>query len=218
MEHLCAPAQRLLEGRCAHRHDHELLRIHRVGGVCAAVQNVHHGHGQTVAVYAAQKAVQGHFQRSGCGAAGCNGNGQNGVCAQIGFILGAVGPDHGGVDGVDVGSIHAHHCVCDDRVDVLHSFGHALAQITALIAVPQLQRLELTGGCAGRCAAACHGAVGQRDLRFHSGVAAGVQDLAAYNRFNFQIVHLENLLNIISFPVLPGWADGWLPVWIVVSN
>ena len=49
-----------------------------------------------------------------------------------------------------------------------------------------------------------HGAVGQRDLRFHSGVAAGVQDLAAYNRFNFQIVHLENLLNIISIPVLPG--------------
>ena len=53
-----------------------------------------------------------------------------------------------------------------------------------------------------------HGAVGQSDLRFHSGVAAGVQDLAAYNRFNFQIVHLENLLNIISFPVLPGRADG----------
>ena len=182
MEHLSAPAQRLLEGGCTHRHDHELLRIHRVGGVCAAVQNVHHGHGQTVAVYAAQKAVQGHFQRSGCGAAGCNGNGQNGVCAQIGFILGAVGPDHGGVDGVDVGSIHAHHCV------------------------------------AGRCAAACHGAVGQRNLRFHSGVAAGVQDLAAYNRFNFQIVHLENLLNIISFPVLPGWADGWLHVRIVLTN
>ena len=37
-----------------------------------------------------------------------------------------------------------------------------------------------------------------------SGVAAGVQNLAAYNRFNFQIVHLENLLNIISIPVLPG--------------
>ena len=131
---------------------------------------------------------------SGYGAAGCNGNGQNGVCAQIGFIFGAVGLDHGSVDGVDVGGIHAHNSISNDGVDVLNSLGHALAQIAALVAVPQLQSFKLTSGCAGRCAAACHSAVGQSDLRFHGGVAAGVQDLAAYNGFNFQIVHIENLL------------------------
>ena len=109
----------------------------------------------------------------------------------------------GGV-GFLVARIHAHNSISNDGVDVLNSLGHALAQIAALVAVPQLQSFKLTSGCAGRCAAACHSAVGQSDLRFHGGVAAGVQDLAAYNRFNFQIVHLENLLNIISFPVLPG--------------
>ena len=210
MEHLGAPAQRFLKGGCAHRHDHKLLRVHGVGGVCAAVQDVHHGHGQAVAVYAAQKTVQRHFQRSGCCAAGCNGHRQNGVCTQIGLILGAVCLDHGGVDGVDVGSIHAHNRVRDDRVDVLHRFGHALAQIAALVAVPQLQRLKLAGGCTGRGAAARHRAVRQRDLGFHGGVAAGVQNLAAYNRFNFQIIHLETLLNIIFSPVPPGRADGEL--------
>ena len=174
MEHLGAPAQRFLKGRCAHRHDHELLRVHGVGGVCAAVQDVHHRHRQAVAVYAAQKTVQRHFQRSGCCAAGCNGHCQNGVCAQIGLILGAVCLDHGGVHGVNVGSIHAHHCVCNDRVDVLHRLGHALAQVAALVAVSQLQRLKLAGGCTGRGAAACHGAVCQRDLGFHSRVSAGV--------------------------------------------
>ena len=174
MEHLGAPAQRFLKGGGAHRHDHELLRVHGVGGVCTAVQDVHHRHRQAIAVYTAQKTVQRHFQRSGCCAAGCNGHCQNGVCAQIGLILGAVCLDHGGVHGVNVGSIHAHHCVRNDRVDVFHRLGHALAQIAALVAVPQFQRLKLAGGCTGRGASACHSAVRQRDLGLYGGVSAGV--------------------------------------------
>ena len=210
MEHLGAPAQRFLKRGCAHRHDHKLLCIHSIRCVCAAVQNVHHGHRQAVGIYAAQKTVQRHFQRSGCCAAGCNGHRQNGVCAQIGFILGAVYLEHGSIHGVNVGSIHAHHCVRNDRVDVFHRLGHALAQIAALVAVPQFQRLKLAGGCTGRGAAARHGAVRQRDLGFYGGVAAGVQNLAANNSFNFQIIHLETLLNIIFSPILPGRADGEL--------
>ena len=202
MEHLGAPAQGFPEGGRAHRHDHELLRVHGVGGVCAAVENVHHGHGQAVAVHAAEEAVQRHFQRCGSCAAGCNGHGQNGVCAQIGLVLGAVGLDHGGVDGVDVGGIHAHNSISNDRVDVLHGLGHALAEVAALIAVAQFQRLKLAGGCTGRRTAPGNGAVGQRDLGFHGGVAAGVQNLAAHNGFNFQIVHIENLLTIISMRIV----------------
>ena len=193
MEHLGAPAQGFLEAGRTHGHDHKLLRVHGVGSVCAAVQNVHHGHGQAVAVHAAQKAVQGHFQRSGGSAAGGNGDRQNGVCAQIGFVLGAVGPEHGGINGIDVGGIHAHHCVSDDGVDVLHSLGHALAQIAALVAVAQLQSLELAGGSAGGGTAAGNRAVGQSDLGLNGGISAGVQDLAADHRFNFQIVHHSNL-------------------------
>ena len=120
MEDLSAPAQALLKGRCAHGHDHELLGVHGVGGVCAAVQDVHHGDGQAVAVHAAEEAVEGHIQRSGSSAAGSDGNGQNGVCAQLGLVLGAVGVDHSLVDGVDVGSIHADDGISDDGVDVLH--------------------------------------------------------------------------------------------------
>ena len=193
VEHLGAPAQGLFEAGRTHRHDHKLLRVHGVGGVCAAVQDVHHGHGQAVAVHAAQKTVQGHFQRSGGSAAGGNGDRQNGVCAQIGFVLGAVGPEHGGINGIDVGGIHAHHRVSDDSVDVLHSLGHAFAQIAALVAVAQLQSLELAGGSAGGGTAAGNRAVGQSDLGLNSGISAGVQDLAADHRFNFQIVHHSNL-------------------------
>ena len=184
MEDLGAPAQALFEGGSPHGHDHKLLRIHSVGGVCAAVQDVHHGDGQAVAVHAAQKTIQRHLQRGGGGPAGGDGHGQNGVCAQIGFIFGAVGFEHGGVHRVDVGSIQPHHRVGDDGVDVLHGLGHALAQIAAFVAVPQLQRLKLAGGCAGRGAAPGNGAVGQRDLGLHGGVAAGVQDLTAKDGFD----------------------------------
>ena len=174
MEDLGAPAQRLFEGRGTHGHDHELLGIHGVGGVCAAVQDVHHRDGQAVAVHAAQKTVQRHLQRSGGCAAGGDGHGQNGVCAQIGLVLGAVGFAHGGIDCIDVGGVQPHDSIGDDGVDVLNGFGHALAQITALVAVAQLQSLELAGGCAGGGAAAGDGAVGERDLSFDGGVPAGV--------------------------------------------
>ncbi len=157
--------------------------------MCAAVQNVHHGDRQTVAVHAAEEAVEGHIQRSGCSAAGGDGDGQNGVGTQLGFVLGAVGVDHGLVDGVDVGSIHADDSISDDGVDVLHGLGDALAQIAALVAVAQLQSFELAGGCAGRCAAPGHGAVGEGDLSLYSGVAAGVQDLTAQNVYDLKIVH-----------------------------
>ena len=174
MEDLGAPAQRFLEGGGTYGHDHELLGIHGVGGVCAAVQDVHHRDGQAVAVHAAQKTVQRHLQRSGGCTAGGDGHGQNGVCAQVRFVLGAVGFAHGGIDCIDVGGIQPHDSIGDDGVDVLNGFGHALAQITALVAVAQLQSLELAGGCAGGGTAAGDSAVGERDLSFDGGVPAGV--------------------------------------------
>ena len=42
---------------------------------------------------------------------------------RIGFIFGAVGLDHGSVDGVDVGGIHAHNSISNDGVDAV-SYTH----------------------------------------------------------------------------------------------
>jgi hypothetical protein len=46
MEGLNAPSQRLGEGRRTDREEHELLEIHVVRGVPAAVEHVHHRHRQ----------------------------------------------------------------------------------------------------------------------------------------------------------------------------
>ena len=59
----------------------------------------------------------------------------------------AVRLQHGGVHGVGVGGIKADQRRVDDGVDVLHRLADALAA-EAAIAVAQLQRLKLAGGCA----------------------------------------------------------------------
>ena len=58
VEDLGAHAQRLGERRRADRHDHELLEVDRVVGVRAAVEDVHHRHGQHVRRLAAEVAPQ----------------------------------------------------------------------------------------------------------------------------------------------------------------
>jgi hypothetical protein len=46
VENLRATTQGLGESRSPNRHDHEFLKIDRVVGVDAAVDDVHHRHGQ----------------------------------------------------------------------------------------------------------------------------------------------------------------------------
>ena len=189
VEHLGAPAQALFEAGGTGGHDHEFLHIHGVGRVCAAVQNVHHGHRQLIAGHAAQETVQGHIQRDGGCAGRGDGDGQDGVCAEVGLILGAVGFQHSGIDGVDVRGVHADKGLVDGGVDVLHGLADALAAETALIAVAQLQSLKFAGGSAAGGSAAADGAVRQPNLGLNGGVAAGVDDLAANDFLNFQIAH-----------------------------
>ena len=189
VEHLGAPAQALLEAGRTGGHDHELLHVHGVGRMRAAVQDVHHGHGQLVAGHAAQEAVQGHIQRDGRRAGRRDGNRQNGVCTEVGLILGAVGLQHSGVHGVDVGGIHAGENLVDGGVDVLNCLADALAAEAALVAVAQLQSLKFTGGRTAGGSTAANRAVGQPYLCLDGGVAAGVDDLAANDLLNFQIAH-----------------------------
>ena len=57
MENLGPHAQRLPEGGRAQGHDHEFLEVDGVVGVLAAIDDVHHRHGQGTAVRAAEVAA-----------------------------------------------------------------------------------------------------------------------------------------------------------------
>ena len=151
----------------------------------AAVENVHHGHGQNLGVGAADIVVQGGAQGLGrCLGAG-QGSAQDGVGAQLGLVGGAVQLDQSLVDGGLIQHIHAHQALGDVGVHVLHGGEHALAQVTALVAVAELAGLIDAGGSAGGNSGTAHGAVLKIYLNLNSGIAAAVQDLTAQDVNDF---------------------------------
>ena len=95
---LGAPAQRLGERGGADRHDHELLQVDVVVGVRAAVEDVHHRHGQHVGVDAADVAVQRQLELVGRGLGHGQRHAEDGVGAEPGLVVGAVEVDQHPVD------------------------------------------------------------------------------------------------------------------------
>ena len=174
MEGLRAHADGFLHTLGADRHNHEFLEVHRGIRMAAAIQYVHHRHRQGLGIDAAQIAVQrqavyvrsrmSHSQR----------NAQDGVCAVLGLVLGAVRFDQSFVDGGLACYIHALYDVCQHVVYVVHSLLHALAEVTGFIAVTQLQRFAFAGGGAAGHHGAAKVTAGSGNLYFDGGVAPGV--------------------------------------------
>ncbi len=178
MEDLRAVAQRLGEARRAHRHDHEFLDVDAVVGMRAAVDDVHHRHrhGEIAAgvQVAEQRLAAGRGRSFGCR----HGNREDGVGAEAALVLGAVELDEAPVQRDLLGGVHAFDGGADLAVDVRHGLQHALAQVTRLVAVTQLDGLARAGGRAGRHAGAAHETALQHHVRLDGGVAARIQDLA----------------------------------------
>ena len=195
VENLRAHPQSFAERGSARGHNHEFLRIHGVGGMRAAVEDVHHGNRQVVALHAAQELVQRYAQAFRRRLRGSDGNRQNRVGAQLGFVFRSVRLQHGAVHSVGVPGVDALEHVVDHGIHIVHSLGNALAAETALVAVPQLQRFKLTGGSAGRSRAASDDPAGKRHLRLHGGIAAGVDNFTSCNLGNGKAVHV-----LSSFP------------------
>jgi hypothetical protein len=150
----------------------------------AAVDHVHHRHGQLHAAHAAEVAVQRQAGLFGRGAGHGHRDGQRGVGTQARLVLGAVQVDHGFVQEGLLGGVQAQHRFADLGVDVLDSLQHALAQVTALVAVTQFDGFARAGGGAGRHGRAAHGAGLQQHVAFDGRVAAAVQDLATHDVYD----------------------------------
>ena len=95
--------------------------------------------------------------RSGGGAGGGHGNGENRVCAEAGFGWGAVELDHGAVDAALVGGVQASDGFREFGVGVGDGFQHTFAEIFGFVGVAHLQGFVFAGGRTGRNrgAAAC---------------------------------------------------------------
>ena len=98
VEGLGPVAQGLGEARRADGHDHELLEVHAVVGVLAAVEDVHHRHRQPHRPRPAQVGVQRQFGGHRRGPGDRHRNAQDGVGPQLALGGRAVQVDHQAVD------------------------------------------------------------------------------------------------------------------------
>jgi hypothetical protein len=155
-------------------HDHELLEVHVVIGMNAAVQDVHHGRGQDVGVGGAEIGVE--RLAGGCGRGARDGKrcAEDGVCAEAPLVGRSVGLDHRAVHATLVARVGAHEQRADLAVHVAHRLAHAFALVTARVAVAELHRLELPGRGSRGDYGAAEGAVLQLGLHLHRGVPARV--------------------------------------------
>ena len=184
MEHFGAHADAFVEGSCADGTDHEFLEADGSVGVSAAVDDVHHGHGQSVAVASADVLIEGQVEVVGSGFGNSKAYSENGVCAEVALGLGAVKSEHLFVDGDLVKSAHAYESFGNGTVDVGHGFLHALAHVAGLVAVAQFESLVHAGGCAGGYGSTAFCAGFKDHVYFYSGVAAGVKYLTTNDFFN----------------------------------
>ena len=110
MKDLGTVAHSLADAGRADRQDHELLEVHAVVRVLAAVDDVHHGHGQTVGSGRERHEERQRLLLRGgmrCG----DRDTEQCVGAEAGFVVGPVERNHGAIERRLVADLHA-----DDRV------------------------------------------------------------------------------------------------------
>ena len=119
VERLRAHAQALAERGGADRHDHELLEVDRVVGVGAAVDDVHHRHGQHARRLPAEVAPQRQALLGGGRARGGERHAEDRVGAQARLVRRAVELDQRPVEPRLVERVVARDGLRDLPVDVL---------------------------------------------------------------------------------------------------
>jgi hypothetical protein len=184
LEDLGAAAQRLPEALRTDRHDHQLLHVQPVVGVRAAVDDIHHRHRHAHRAGTAEIAVERQPGLLARRARRGHRNGKERVRAEARLVLGAVEVEKRAIDERLLGSVETDDRLGNFRVHELHGLQHALAAVTSLVAVAQLDRLERAGGGAGRDRSAADGAVVQAHLDLDGRVATRVENLPGDDRFD----------------------------------
>ena len=168
--------QTLAEGLKAVGLDHELLEIDRGVRVGAAVDDVGHRDGQHLGVGSTEVLVEGLAEGAGGGLRVGEGDGEDRVRAELGLGFGTVERQHDRVHGELVERVHALDRRGDLVGDVLDGLAHALAEVTGLDAVAQLDGLVLAGGGPGGHRRAAEDAGVEDDIDLDGGIATGVED------------------------------------------
>ena len=193
MEDLCAPAKSFLPASCGNGHNHELLDVHIIGSVSAAVEDVHHGNGEGLCIHTAHIAVQADTLGCSCSFGTGEGYTQNGIGTQSALVGGSVQIHHNLIDAGLLQYIFADQGRGDFAADILHCLGNTLSKITALIPVPKLMCFVNAGGSAGGNRGPADDPALQNHFHFNSGVSTGIQNFSTNDILNDMILFHGNL-------------------------
>ncbi len=185
VEHFGAHADAFAEAGCADGANHEFLEADGGVGVCAAVDDVHHGHGQHVGVAATDVFVEGQVEVVGSSLGNSERHAENGIGAEVALGVGAVEGEHSLVDSNLVESAHAYEGFSDRSINVCYGFEHAFAHVATFVAVAELESFVFAGGCARRNGSATACAAFEDHVYFYSGIAAAVKHLTTDDFFDF---------------------------------
>src|SRR5580765_3736389 len=175
-----APAQRLGKRRRAERHDHELLKIDARIGVRAAVQDVHHRHGQrerVAAVEIADVSIEWNLLRRGSRAKRRHRHAEQGIGAEAAFSRRAVERNHRFVQPALI-EIAADDRLGDLAVHVRDRLPDAFTKVPGLLPVAELEGFAFARGRARRHRGAAARAAVDRHLDFHRRIPARVENLS----------------------------------------
>ena len=174
----------------------------------AAVDDVHHRHGQDFGVRAAEVFVEWKAKLRGGGFGRSQRDGEDRIGAENFFGRGAVEREHGGIDCRLLRAALADDGRGDLAVHVLDGLEHSLAQEAGFVAVAELDGFIFSGGCAGRHRGASDRPALEPDVNFNRGIAARVDHFAAADFNNGRITHNVCVLvwkSLIQRTGRPGW-------------
>ena len=147
----------------------------------AAVEDVHHRHGQQIDRFTTQVTIKGELILGGCRAGHCHRNSEDRVCAEAGFIFRAVQFDELLINGTLLRGVHVGESIGNLAVHVFYRLQHALAEIAPVVAIAEFDRFMFT-----RRSAAGHNGASNRTVRklyfsFDRRIAARVEHFAGAN-------------------------------------
>ncbi|ABC63239.1 probable phosphopyruvate hydratase [Erythrobacter litoralis HTCC2594] len=178
VENLRAPAHRFGKAVRADRHDHEFLDIDRIVGMLAAVDDIHHRDRQHVRGDAADIGPQRHATRSRRSLGDRQAGAEDSIRAKLRLVRRTVEIEHHCIDIALIFGVEAQQRVGDRRVDRIDRPCDALAEITPLIAIAQLDRFMRAGRSARRHRGAPEAAVFEKHVHFDGRIAPAIEDLA----------------------------------------
>ncbi len=184
MEHLGTVADRLGNGICTHRQNHELLQIDTVVGVLTTIDDVHHRYWHLVGGIWSEVTVERSLLLIGCGMSRSHRYRQQRIGAQAPLVLGAIQIDHDLVHLLLGSHILALQRIVDLAIDVGNRLQHPLATVTALVTITQLNRFTRAGRGTGGDRSAPHRTGGGGYIDFNRGISTGINNLASYDLAN----------------------------------